>query len=525
MTQPTRRELLTLIGATAGGAAMLLAMTSLGHAADSTYTGPIRLEGAPGGTSVLILGAGIAGMTAAIELQKAGYTVQVLDYNNRPGGRTWTLRGGDRYEELGGAVQNCTFAEGLYLNPGPWRIPYHHRGMLDYCRRLGVALEPFTQVNHNAFLHGRNAFGGKPQRYRTIQADLHGVVAELLAKAVHTDTLDQLVTKDDQESLLAALRSFGGLDAEYRFRTGYPSSARRGFDKPPGGGINAAPTFSEVTSSSDILKSGLWRALAVAQDLDYQTPLFQPTGGMDMIASAFARAAGNVFRLNTKVTAIQQNDRGVTATWQDTTTGEKGQSRADWCLCTIPLSVLSQIEMNVAPAMQEAINAVPYAPGMKIGLQFRRRFWEQDDAIFGGISYTDLPIGQIGYPNNDYFKDGPGVLLGAYPFGAAAYEFTALDPAERIRRAVEFGARIHPQYPAEFESGIAIGWHRVPGNLGCYGQWSTEARRTHYQNLCALDGRILLAGEHASAIPAWQEGALLSALDAITRLHQRVMAQ
>lgn len=150
---PTRRELLTLIGMTAGSAAMYQAMTSLGLAAQSGYKSRIKLEGNPKGASVLILGAGLAGMTAALELRQAGYKVQVLEYNNRAGGRNWTLRGGDTYTELGGATQKCEFDEGLYINPGPWRIPYHHNGLLDYCKRLGVTLEPFQQVNHNAFLH------------------------------------------------------------------------------------------------------------------------------------------------------------------------------------------------------------------------------------------------------------------------------------------------------------------------------------------------------------------------------------
>jgi monoamine oxidase len=89
---------------------------------------------------------------------------------------------------------------------------------------------------------------------------------------------------------------------------------------------------------------------------------------------------------------------------------------------------------------------------------------------------------------------------------------------------VAYGAQIHPQYWAEFENGVAVGWHRVPSALGCFGLWSEAARAQHYRNLCAIDGRILLAGEHASYVPAWQEGAVLSALDAIGRLHQRVMA-
>ena len=82
-------------------------MTSLGLAAESTYAGPIRLDGDPKGASVLILGAGLAGMAAALELRKAGYRVQVLEFSNRAGGRCWTLRGGDTYTELGGETQHC----------------------------------------------------------------------------------------------------------------------------------------------------------------------------------------------------------------------------------------------------------------------------------------------------------------------------------------------------------------------------------------------------------------------------------
>lgn len=55
----------------------------------------------------------------------------MLEFREKAGGRCWTLRGGDRYEELGGAVQEVKFFEGNYLNPGPWRIPYHHHAVLD----------------------------------------------------------------------------------------------------------------------------------------------------------------------------------------------------------------------------------------------------------------------------------------------------------------------------------------------------------------------------------------------------------
>ena len=117
------------------------------------------------------------------------------------------------------------------------------------------------------------------------------------------------------------------------------------------------------------------------------------------------------------------------------------------------------------------------------------------------------------------------MLLGCYTWnGPNSYEFTSMSPAERVRLAVEYGSQIHPQYKDEFENGISVAWHRVPFTLGCAGDWTEEARKEHYDNLCQIDGRIVLAGEHASYIPAWMEGAILSSLDAVSRLHQRVLA-
>src|SRR3954453_5493674 len=522
---PSRRDLLSLIGTVAGSAAMYHAMTALGFASESGYKGPIKLDGDTKGASVLILGAGLAGLTAALELRKAGYKVQVLEFNGRPGGRNWALRGGDKFTELGGAAQTCEFEQGLYINPGPWRIPYHHRGLLDYCKRLNVALEPFIQLNKNALLHGSKAFGGKPQRIREIKTDFQGGVSELLAKVTRQGKLDEAVSKEDREILLQALRSWGALDKEFAYKANLITAEFRGYAKEPGGGLGAAPVPGEPIALSEILKSRMWRYLQNFALHEFQTTMFQPVGGMDMIGKAFAREVGDLIRYGSKVTRIQQNDRGVTIAYVDTTNPAAPlTATADWCVCTIPLSILSQLPMEVGAPMKAAIDAVPYASAVKVGLQFKRRFWEEDDAIYGGISYTDLPIRQIAYPNTDYNRRGRGVLLGAYLFeGANAYEFTSLAPAERVARAVEFGARLHPQYREEYENGISVAWHRVPFTLGCAGNWSETARAEHYDNLCQIDGRIVLAGEHASYIPAWQEGAILSALDAISRLHERVV--
>src|ERR1700751_4828818 len=426
-----RRDLLSLIGAMAGSAAMYHAMTSLGFASESRYQGPIKLEGDAKGASVLILGAGLAGMTAALELRNAGYKVQLLEYNARAGGRNWTLRGGDTFTELGGFTQKCEFEDGLYINPGPWRITYHHRALLDYCRRLNVALESFIQLNHNAYLHAASAFGGKPQRIRSVKADFQGQIAELLAKSTKQGRLDESVTREDQEILLQALRSWGALDRNYNYNASLFSAAYRGYASAPGGGLSAAPGPTEPVALSDILKSQLWRYLQNFANYNFQTTMFQPVGGMDMIGKAFAREVGDLIRFNAKVTEIWQDDRGVTVTYVDAKNpGQPQKAVADWCLCTIPLSILSQLPVNVSAGMKAAIDAVPYAGSVKVGLQFKRRFWEEDDAIYGGISYTDLPIRQIAYPNTGFNKSGRGVLLRANLFdGANAFEFTALAPA------------------------------------------------------------------------------------------------
>ena len=522
----SRRELFRMIGATAGSAAMFQAMSSLGFNAESPYKGPIELQGTPKGASVLILGAGIAGMTAAYELRNAGYKVQVLEYNNRAGGRNWSLRGGDSYTELGGFTQKCEFDKDLYINPGPWRIPYHHRGLLGYCKRLGVPLEAFVQVNYNAYLHSSQAFGGKPQRYREIKADYQGHVAELLAKATRQNALDDSVSKEDREKLLESLRGWGALDRDFSYGPSEASSDRRGYEKEPGGGLSARPIPSKPIGLSDVLDSGLWQGIPNGDTFDMQTALFQPVGGMGRIGEAFGRELGPLIRYNAKVIDIHQDAHGVTATYEDRLApGTTLKASADWCLCTIPLPVLAQIPMNVGPALSAAISSVPYASAIKVGLQFKRRFWEEDDHIYGGISYTDLPITNIGYPNTGYHSSGKGVLLGAYIWGLNAMEFTAMTPQQRVQKVLEYGSQIHPQYPKEFDNGVAVAWHRSPFTMGCYGMWSADARAKHYDDLCRIDGRIALAGEHASFLGGWQEGAVTSSLDAIGRLHQLALAQ
>lgn len=524
MSGLTRRDLLGMIGTAAGGTAMYHAMTAMGHAQPSNYGGPIRLDGAPQGAKVLVLGAGLAGLTAALEMRAAGYEVEVLEYREKAGGRCWTLHAGDEYTELGGDTQSVDFAPGNYFNPGPWRIPHHHHAVMDYCRRLGVTLEPFIQKDQNAYLHRAEAFGGEPQRYYKIDADYRGQTSELLAKAAEQGRLDDMIDPADKELLLESLRSVGALDEKYEYVQSLATSRYRNYAVSPGGGVDAAPVPSEPIDLDTILQSRLWRWFATHDTVQHQAPMFQPVGGMDAIARGFEREVGDLITYDAKVVALMQDEEGVSVTWEDGT-GARRTSTADWCVCTIPFSVLGQIDHNLSGDLSGVISSMYYNGSVKWGLEFKRRFWEQDERIYGGISYTDLPITQISYPSTGYLSDGPAVLLGGYTWrGASSFKFNAMTPQERIDYALEYGSRIHPQYREEFKTGVTVSWHKVPWVLGCSGVWQDGERERAYEQAVRIDRRVVCAGEHLSYLAAWQEGAILSALDAVSRLHEKVVS-
>jgi monoamine oxidase len=520
----TRRELLSAIALVGGTAALYQAMTTMGHAAETQFHGPPDLSGARQGSTVLVLGAGLAGMVAAYEMSKAGYSVRILEYQPRAGGRNWSLYGGDTYTELGGATQKVAFQPGNYMNPGPWRIPHHHRTLLHYCKLFGVKLEPFIQFNHAAYIQSDDAFGGRPVRFREAAADFEGNIAELLGKAIDQKSLDAQIRPEDKERLLEALRGWGMLDGNMRYVEGLRSSSKRGYERPPGGGVDGAPIPSALLGFSDVLDPQVWHAISFFMNHEMQTTMFQPVGGMGMIGKAFAQQVQPLITHNAKVSKILQDKSGVSVTYADTATGQVQTAKADFCVCTIPLGVLNQIENNLPAAKQEAIAAVPYSNSVKIGLEMRRRFWEEDDYIYGGHSFTSRDIGLISYPNNNLFGDGPAVLLGAFASGMGAYRLAGMTPEERIEAALSMGEVFHPaSYRREFMNGASVAWSRMPWTLGCCARWNEETRKQHYQTLVAVEDRIVLAGEHASYVGCWMEGALLSSLDAVTRLHKRAL--
>ena len=519
----TRRVFLETL-AKAGGTAMLLAgMEALGFGIGSAMAAPPSLVGTPKKKKVIILGAGNAGLSSAYELTKAGYEVTVIEARSFVGGRAQTARKGFQLTELGGEPQSCDFDDGLYINIGPWRIPYHHHSTLHYTKLFDVPLELFNNDNDASFLYMEKTKGplaGKPIRKGQVAADALGYTSEILAKLSRQGALDGQMSAEDSEQFIDFLVSFGYLSKKDLTYTG---TAGRGFLVEPGAGVDPGPGKPSIPYKlNDVFDSGMGRLLHSVSDWEQQRTMFQPVQGMEQIPKAIARhLPDGMIRFSTEVQRIRQSGEGVTI--DVVTDGQGTTMTADWCICTIPLSVLKTIDNGLSAPFKTAMDQCAYAPVGKIGLQMKRRFWEEDHAIYGGHVYCDNPdINSISTPSTGW-QSQKGVLLGYYNFGAGAAKVSAKSAVERAAMAVDYGQKIFPAYRESYEKSFSVAWHRVKYNLGGWGVWSDEARATAYPVLTEPDGRIYLAGEHLSYLGGWQAGAFESAWQQVERLHARAM--
>jgi monoamine oxidase len=522
----TRRRFINLVGKAGGYAAIYNTMAAMGLLpVPSAYAGPPRLAPGSGrGVRVVILGAGIGGLAAAHELTKAGYACVVLEARDRPGGRAWTLRGGDKVEETD-SVQTVAWerADHLYFNPGPARLPQHHAAVLAYCREFGVPLEVIVNDNRNALLQHDRAFDGKPVRQRQVRGDIAGHLAELLAKAVDKGALDEAIGNMDKEKLLTFVRGFGALGKDLA----YQGSPRAGYDVLPGAGLEFGK-LSPPLALKTLTQSPFWQLCnSFADGFAQAATMLQPVGGMDRIAAALARRLDKLITYEATVTRVARaGESGARVVYTDAS-GAEASVEAAFVLITLPLPALRRVDVDFSRAHQAAVaaGAGDYMPSTKIAFHCGRRFWEEDEQIYGGISWTAQDITQIWYPSTN-FHGADGILVGAYTWTHDIGErLAALPPAERLRLAVAQGAKLHPTYGAEVAHGIALSWSKVPHLYGAWCEWSEENKRNAYPVLLEPDGPLFLAGEHLSNVPGWQEGSILSAHKAVEAIAQRAAAR
>ena len=155
-----------------------------------------------------------------------------------------------------------------------------------------------------------------------------------------------------------------------------------------------------------------------------------------------------------------------------------------------------------------------------------RRFWETDDGIFGGGTFTDLPTGTTYYPSdNAQAKDprvsaAPAVMLASYSWGQTARRLASLPPAERAAVTLRHVARVHPQLadPGMVRSTASWSWDNHPYSGGAFAWFSPGQHTGLHRHIVAPEGRLFFAGEHASLTHTWMQGALESGLRATREL-------
>ncbi len=544
----TRRQLLRGLSALGGAGAAYMGLRALGLlgvgralAQGAETTAPLP-AGSLAGKRVVVIGAGLAGLCAALRLVRAGAEVEILEATDRVGGRSLTLRQGDSYREWDWNSPTTMRFEavgdvpaddpGNYLNAGPGRIPQHHARVIDYCRELGVPLQPFIFYDAANLVQNDAWNGGRPVQLRRLKHDLRGHLAELLAKVRDQGALDRVLDPAEAEAFLGMLQQFGQLSAEgselvYKGAAtlGYP---RAGYRIEPGSVAQPGQPWPTL-SLEEILQSDLWAGEMFNNlEYDWQATLLEPVGGMDRIVEGFRRAPlgdqrvlGDLVLTGQPVTAIELEGGKATVV-----TPDGPRPPADYVVATLASTLIARLEGNfLSPPLRQVLAGVDFTPACKVGWQARRRFWEEDDRIYGGISWTKDIISQVWYPS--YGFNGPtGVLTGAYNRHADAEEFGRLSRAERLERALEGGEKLHPGFRDEVfaGNGVSIAWARMPYQVG---GWADDTFLTQPEVFAAmadadpLGGRVFLAGDWFSHWPGWQVGSLDSAHLATDGIHRR----
>ncbi|WP_122846369.1 flavin monoamine oxidase family protein [Pseudomonas viridiflava] len=515
----TRREALSSLAAVGGEKAVKDALAVLGLGPSShRRPQPLKLQKDLGqGTRVLVLGAGIAGLVTALELKRAGFDVQVLEARDRVGGRTWTLRNGDRVDYKDGRSQTVAFDQGVYFNAGPGRIPSQHRTLLDYCSELGVPLEVLVNSSHGAQVRpdlNRPAFSAG----QAIN-DARGHVSGLLAKAVQRDALDDLLSAEERSRLLAFLQVYGDLSQELKYegslRAGHLESASH-----PG----ALPGSVVPLTLERLLHPELWGALLHTEFPEFSATMFQPVGGMDRITDAFYQRLTGQVQLGARVNSIRQHPEGVTVTWHDQRSGREQVSHADYLVSTLPLPLLAELDTDFSDPIKTALLSTRNYQATKVAWQ-SPRFWETDYRTYGGLSWVEHPARLLWYPSND-LNTAEGLLVAGYVTGEGAAAFGKL-PLEAqhatSREAVEL---LHPGYSRHLRHPLAVSWEQIPFSEG---PWLQRERFPADASalLEAGHGRVYFAGDGLvqSGVGIWQESAANSARHVVSQLAEQVVQQ
>jgi monoamine oxidase len=473
----TRRR---LVIAGAAGAAAVIAGPDLISAA-------FGRRDAPGPNRAIVVGAGLAGLTAAYELRRAGFGVTVLEARDRIGGRVYTVRD--------------PFRAGQHAEAGGEYVDVVHRHVRAFCRQFGLPLQNATRgfagLDDVVYVGGRRERLGrfKTRRSTRDESRFYRLIYEL---SRGLDPADPVGTKPrlDSRSVRWAIDQ---IDPSERGRFLLEGYVRDDYAAQP----------EELSLLTYATGEKVYESVP-----DRDIEKFRIRGGSSRLPHAFATRLGGDVRLSTPVDAISQSDAGV-----EVRAGGHAYE-AEFCVLAAPLPALQNVDLSAArlsTALRGGIAKLEYGRATKTLLQYRSRFWRQEG--FSGDVYSDLPLGATWEATNGQ-AGRPGILIG-YAAGANSRRFEPETSAKRARATRAWIGDVFPGSGRQAIEYASVSWPVEPYSGGAWMAPRPGQVVPYWDALREPAGRIHLAGEHTDDLyPGYMEGAVRSGLRAARKVRQ-----
>jgi monoamine oxidase len=463
-----------------------LATASLSAPSADGLLRPGTLERTGAAQKIIIVGAGLAGLSAAYELTSAGHDVTVLEARNRPGGRVLTLRD--------------PFAEGLYADAGATRIPHHHHFTLKYAQLFGLTLDPFQPPDLPSvyYVRGRRievTSGQKVEWPFELTSEERALGLRGMRQKYVWSMLGEVgdVTDPDWPTP-ETLKKYDGMNRSdfWRSRGASPGAVAL---LSLGGIDDRAETWSTLF---------MLRNQALNKNLNLY---YKIRGGTDLLPKAFATRMPEKIHYGAPVARIEQTAQAVKAIFLRA--GSYHTMAGDRLICAVPFSVQKNIEVvpGFSVEKQTAIEQLPYLSASKIFLQSRKRFWATEGQ--SGFATTDLPISQVW--DMTYGQPGSRGILQAFPLSLHSRQVTRVSESERIEFALGQVEKIYPGMRENFEGGVTKCWDDDQWSRGVSAYYKPGQFTSLLPHVARPEGRIHFAGEHTSIwVDGWMQGALES---------------
>jgi len=229
-------------------------------------------------------------------------------------------------------------------------------------------------------------------------------------------------------------------------------------------------------------------------------------GGSDVFPRAFAARLSDRIRYGTPVVRIEYGPCQVRAVCLHA--GGRESVTADRLICAVPFSVLRRIEISppFSAGKQRAVDQLLYTSVARVYLQTRRRFWVEEGLSGGAVTDRSSLLVYDGAAS----QPGTRGILESYLSGPQAREVTAMKEAERVSSTLGLVEQIHPRVRQHFEVGASKCWDEDEWARGAYAWFRPGQMTSLLPQVAGAEGRVHFAGEHASSLPGWMQGALES---------------